>query len=341
MNLKKILISAALSPFLMSSISRAAFYSCSFTEPFFNLYISTKEKIISATSINTLEPSEFYRRIPYNSDKKEGENFSINDNITIQHNEQGSDGMSDLKFPYLIKYKIADNHTLYGGCTSEMMGFQTLINRLSSEVDEHGLSKIDYWPGESAYMHGYKVIKNVTIPANTNYTQIEDFRDLDPKKCTLVKGKRFIPIKAAKDEIYTHLSSVTKYKILKDVVIKETLYDKAFKVTGEKVTTLKKGKFVFELSPTQEGQCFMQYGSKIVHDSCPNNDINQSYQVVGIDNKPLKTPAKSELQDGKNEYSSMNLVYTRCKEGHWSWISADKVMIKDNVHFAADSEVSF
>lgn len=119
---------------LKMTIANADVVKCIFTEPFFSLIINTDTKVVSLEEpdydsdngelkttviaknirISKLKLSNVSALIDYPQ-------YTIKDNknkeiLTLSLNYQGTDGMSDLLYPYSTTYK-----SYYGGCYSDKL----------------------------------------------------------------------------------------------------------------------------------------------------------------------------------------------------------------------------
>lgn len=292
------------------SIADAKFFRCDFTEPFFNLLISTDSKIV--TYLPEGGPSEgFYsKKIKVDSIKNKNNQILINNNIKISNNVIGSNGMSDHSYPYLIEYIDEAGISNFGGCKSEEKHYSTLISRIPS-FDNFGLTMVNYWPGEYGHVTGFKAIKETVIPADQTYLDIERAEpEIDSKSCTIKKGKMFIPSLGTKGEIYATIFKTRKFVAQSD--FNETVGNKR---------TIKKGDVYFELAYASEGYCFVETNGKVDTSSCFGNEdavVNGKplFQEVDAEGKPITTPPNPD--DMAKEY-----VFTQCQDGHWTWIPTD------------------
>lgn len=102
---------------MAASGARAEFFACSFTEPFFNLYISTQHKI--ATYAGFFHGEDPGQKVTHILDNKVIVKIELSDGaeIVIDRNTPGSDGMSETRYPYEIKYTM-EKVQLWGGCNS-------------------------------------------------------------------------------------------------------------------------------------------------------------------------------------------------------------------------------
>lgn len=309
MKINKIIGSLVLTQLLSASFAEAKFYNCTFTEPFINLYISTQNKTITIDAGDR----QLNSMIPIKSIKEKGKLLKINDDISISLAEEGSDGMSELNFPYMIQFQ-----KMFGGCTSEATYNKTQLERIGSFSNGTGLTIVNFWPGEYGFATGYKVTKDVTLPVGSTYNNLENATK-EEKACTLKKGKRLIPSLSKKGEVYSSVQASSKYVALK-AIPKEGPYGKAIKA----------GEEIYEITYASEGYCNVEKDGKIFDRFCPSNSPELFKQVSG----PVETPSPevSGLDIPTGEY-----VLTKCAEGHMTWVS-QKQMESDTKHFESDHD---
>jgi hypothetical protein len=310
MKINKILGTIVLTQVLNASFAQAKFYNCTLTEPFINLYISTQNKTVTIDSGDR----DLNQMVPIKSIKEKGKLLKINDDIIISLAEEGSDGMSDLNYPYQIQYQ----KLIFGGCTSEATFFKTQVERISSFSNGTGLTIVNYWPGEYGFATGYKVTKDVTLAAGSTYNNLEHNIKED-KACTLKKGKRLIPSLSKKGEIYSSVQTSSKYVALK-AVPKEGKYGRAIKA----------GEEVYEITYASEGYCNVEKDGKLFDLFCPSNSPDLFKQVSG----PVATPSP---EDNMNDIPTGEYVLTKCAEGHMTWVS-QKQMENDPKNFVSDQD---
>ncbi|MCB9026176.1 MAG: hypothetical protein H6625_07670 [Bdellovibrionaceae bacterium] len=185
---------------LFPTLAHADFYSCNFTEPFYQIFLSTKLK--RATIYD--DPTGIGQSLKIVKSTTEGYKRSYNlengKTISIDRNLVGNDGMSDQFYPFEIIY----NGQL-GGCDGEVVYLSATIERWASAKAPLGLNFVNYWPGEYGHVTGYKIQKTLTLPAKTTWSNLK-YDWMNESTCTLVKNKKLVPILAAKNEIYAHLT---------------------------------------------------------------------------------------------------------------------------------------
>lgn len=304
---------------LMATNAEAKFYSCEFTEPFFDLLISTESKII------TYAPAEmdgvYNKHIKVESIKELKDHILINDNILINYEKTGSNGMSDDVYPYSVEYTDENGTKHFGGCASEEKHYSTILSRISS-TDKFGLTMVNYWAGEYGHVTGFKTKNTVLLAAGETYSDIENYPPIkDEKVCKIKKGKTFIPSLASKGEIYAGLFKTQKYLAIEN-------YDDS----NEDDTNIKKGDIYYELAYASEGYCVVENNGKANILFCPSNSTTLTgtpiFQLVDEQNQPIAV-------DPTVEFSS-EYVYTKCEDQHWTWISKELMSNSNDFESAHD-----
>ena len=139
--MKKALI---LSVLLMSSASFAKTYVCTFTEPFITVkYYETHQLLTSKFFDERTKIHGLVEKISRDSNKQ----ITILDDqansvLSMSLTGQGSDGMSDMVYPYEAVYRINDSTTVTGGCkvkkgllSSKNMSQQEIQNETENPHD--------------------------------------------------------------------------------------------------------------------------------------------------------------------------------------------------------------
>jgi len=115
--MRKFLLALAIT---VSGLAQADIIKCQFTEPFMTTTYSMVRQTLTITD-NMNNTAAIIRNVSFQI-KAAGEFELWNaSKILIQRlnlNHQGSDGMSDLVFPYAVYWKSQD---LHGGCTSNFL----------------------------------------------------------------------------------------------------------------------------------------------------------------------------------------------------------------------------
>lgn len=309
------------------SIAEAKFFQCTFTEPFFNLLISTKNKIVTLDS----EESAFTKNIEVKSINNKIDEILINDNIIINVNTAGSNGISEDSYPYSIKYIDEAGGVNYGGCSSEEKYYSTMVSRLPS-LDSFGVTMVNYWPGEYGYVSGFKATEDVVIPANEIFSDIEGTDPVnDSKSCKIKAGKMFVPSLGTKGEIFASIFTTKKYVAQRD--FNQTIYEDENR--SSKVT-YKKGTIVYELAYGAEGIYLIEVNGKIKSDISPASwretpESQPAFLEVDGQGNPIKSPTL--IND-----STKGFVYTKCDDGHWTWIPTKYMEKSNSFEYARDSE---
>lgn len=108
----------ALIVLLVTTQARAEFFACTFTEPFFGVYVSTKHKIATYDGpFLEFEPGNTITSVTEENSIVEMV-LSNGAKMIVDRNIPGSDGMSDVVYPYEVRH-IQGDQVLYGGCTGE------------------------------------------------------------------------------------------------------------------------------------------------------------------------------------------------------------------------------
>lgn len=107
---------------LISSVANADIIRCSFTEPFVNSTYSTSQ---STLTYRTSEGQTIVIKNVSFQIKEAGffelvdKNNKVIQTLTLNH--QGSDGMSDIVYPYDAKDTRVTPNALFGGCESNYL----------------------------------------------------------------------------------------------------------------------------------------------------------------------------------------------------------------------------
>jgi hypothetical protein len=308
--MKKYIFNVTIVFIAMSSLNaEAKNYKCSFTEPFFDMEISTIDKTISIK--DAVEPSNS-KTIQIVEQQLEAYTFKINNDIEISFKEEGSDGMSPLNFPYQIKYG-----SLFGGCSSEDNFYKTSIKRFPAFQNATGLTLVNYWPGEYGNVLGYKVLRTVKLAKEQTYKNLES-SEMSSKSCTLKRGHRFIPSLAQKYENYSSIQRSNRYVVLKDLPS-----------DAANALVLKTGDHLIELTYAAEGFCIVEHKGVLSDMFCPSNSPELFNKIQP---EPIDDLGEKDIAEG--EY-----VYTKCVEGHSAWVPKI-VMEKDTRHFKSDQDIN-
>ncbi len=271
---------------LLSINAHAEFYSCHFTEPFFTVFLTTKYGFATVEKFDGVETAGEQSKIVKTKRNKATVEFKLADGatLTIDRNEVGSDGMSDIKFPFTGTYVKGDFRNV-GGCDDERTYEGVTLERLGSLNSINGQSFVNFWPGEYGALGGYRAKVKTTIPAKDTWA---DLRNLNQKSkdCTIRAKKEIVPIKGARSDIYAYLAPTMKGKAVEDIP----------------QIGVKAGETVVVVTPVGENFCVVEANGKIDQTTCPE----EIEQVTVMSEESLPEFGK--------------WAYIRCEEGHSAWI---------------------
>lgn len=117
--MKKILLA---STFLLASVSHADVIKCTFTEPFISTTYSMAQQTLTvavAGETSTIIKNVSFQIKGSGSFQLVAKDGSVLQTLTL--NNKGSDGMSDINYPYDVKYGNSKLHAIYGGCVSNYL----------------------------------------------------------------------------------------------------------------------------------------------------------------------------------------------------------------------------
>lgn len=107
---------------LVANSASAQTYTCNFTEPFFNFEFSDETNLIKMTGPDidvTFEKRDVEKDAIGGMTLRFGDAEDDNYVLRLVRDFQGSDGMSDLIYPYSAELNQGDSLHLIGGCYSE------------------------------------------------------------------------------------------------------------------------------------------------------------------------------------------------------------------------------
>ncbi len=269
--------------FLSYSV-KAEYFSCTFTKPFIHVFASTINKtvVVSGFVENKQYKVKSVHKIKANIVMK----LSDGKVLTVFKHKSGSDGMSDRRFPYEVKYG-----DFWGGCESEsILEYNKMVmERLASFRAKNGLAKMNLWPGEYGHVMGYRVKNEMTLLPGSTWSSIKKSKKSD-KACTLKKGKYIVPSKKGRGEAYSSIQPVYMGKAK----------------WGDSSVDISKGDSLREIFYLSEGLCLVEHNGEIKKTGCP--DISES--VI----------SESSGQDYGETFPFGNYAFLKCKEGHYTWV---------------------
>ena len=299
-----------------SMAAKANNFSCVFTEPWITVIgkISRPLKVLTEQNKIMLYNGALNTKPNISKIKKTDrtdKTIKFNDVLEINFAEIGSDGMSDINFPYSAIMNF-EGHQLHGGCSAELKYYENYVVRFPSYKHSLGQTLVNYWPGEYGSYVGFKVAKTVKFKKGATLSDLIS-NTASKKTCTLNKGKKLVPIQAKKNEVYASIDKATQYTVNKDI-----------SVSVENGFEIKKGEIITLLAYAAEGFCILEKNGKAFGWECPGNSDDGSFTEIKTEES---TSPGVETDIEKGEY-----VYTKCSEGHSAWIS-NKQMSEDTVHF--------
>jgi uncharacterized membrane protein len=113
----KLLLAAMTAAFLVPALARAEVIKCVYTEPFVNTVFDPRRKTVTSTRMGEEKPLSFRVSVRAIKGSLELTNRRHAFRQTMVKDGKGSDGMSDLAFPYSATLTQKGlPHRLHGGC---------------------------------------------------------------------------------------------------------------------------------------------------------------------------------------------------------------------------------